>query len=219
MTLDVPAETRCFTVRTLIKKIDHSSANTSPRCHKRCQAQVRSSTSAVRILRGTTKLKVWRQVTSVMVPINLVPMSDRRTPLSLTGTAYGYDTTYFVLVISEGCRRSLAQLSQPSTITWTADAGPGRAAETSYGVKGWKGMKFSSNILSTCRAEECSHRPSTLFQEIAYGMNISRSREIVNEDKSWQAVPFVLTIKRPSIDTFWMSVISRWVRGPVGLSS
>ena len=64
-------------------------------------------------------------------------MSDRRTPLSLTGTAYGYDTTYFVmLVISEGCRRSLAQLSQASTITWTADAGPGKAAETSYAVKG-----------------------------------------------------------------------------------
>ena len=81
-------------------------------------------------------------------------------------------------------------------------------------------MKISSNVVSTCRTEECSHRRrSTLFQEIANGMNVSGSREIVNEDKSWQAVPFVLTIKPPSIDTFWRSVISRWVRGPVGLSS
>ena len=62
-------------------------------------------------------------------------------------------------------------------------------------------MKISSNIVSTCRAEECSHRRSTLFQEIANDMNVSGLREIVNEDKSWQAVPFVLTIKRPSTDT------------------
>lgn len=36
-----------------------------------------------------------------MVPNSLVPMSDRRTPLSLTGTAYGYDTTSCLLFLKD----------------------------------------------------------------------------------------------------------------------